>query len=105
MEAHGTSTPVGDPIEAGALARALAVGRKPGARAYVGSVKTNIGHTESAAGIAGLIKTVLCLEHRHIPPHINLERLNPAIDQASLPYEIPTRPTPGPSTRAPPGPV
>ncbi|MBK3585948.1 polyketide synthase, partial [Streptomyces sp. MBT57] len=101
MEAHGTSTPVGDPIEAGALARALAVGRKPGARAYVGSVKTNIGHTESAAGIAGLIKTVLCLEHRHIPPHINLERLNPAIDQASLPYEIPTRPTPWPEHEGP----
>ncbi|MFJ4972580.1 amino acid adenylation domain-containing protein [Streptomyces sp. NPDC088755] len=101
MEAHGTSTPVGDPIEAGALARALAIGRKPGARAYVGSVKTNIGHTESAAGIAGLIKTVLCLEHRHIPPHINLERLNPAIDQTALPYEIPTRPTPWPEHDGP----
>ncbi|MXG26694.1 non-ribosomal peptide synthetase/type I polyketide synthase [Streptomyces sp. YIM 132580] len=101
MEAHGTSTPVGDPIEAGALARALAIGRKPGTRAYVGSVKTNIGHTESAAGIAGLIKTVLCLKHRHIPPHINLERLNPAIDQASLPYEIPTGPTPWPEHDGP----
>ncbi|MGA6174513.1 amino acid adenylation domain-containing protein [Streptomyces sp. NPDC012600] len=101
MEAHGTSTPVGDPIEAGALARALAVGRRPGARAYVGSVKTNIGHTESAAGIAGLIKTVLCLKHRHIPPHINLERLNPAIDRATLPYEIPTRPTPWPEHDGP----
>ncbi|MFJ9977866.1 non-ribosomal peptide synthetase/type I polyketide synthase [Streptomyces cyaneofuscatus] len=101
MEAHGTSTPVGDPIEAGALARALAVGRKPGARAYVGSVKTNIGHTEAAAGIAGLIKTVLSLQHRHIPPHINLERLNPAIDQTTLPYEIPTRPTPWPEHDGP----
>ncbi|MET9927411.1 MULTISPECIES: amino acid adenylation domain-containing protein [unclassified Streptomyces] len=101
MEAHGTSTPVGDPIEAGALARALAIGRTPGARAYVGSVKTNIGHTESAAGIAGLIKTVLCLTHRQIPPHINLERLNPAIDQAALPYEIPTRPTPWPEHDGP----
>ncbi|MEQ4607348.1 ketoacyl-synthetase C-terminal extension domain-containing protein [Streptomyces cavourensis] len=101
MEAHGTSTPVGDPIEANALARALAVGRRPGSRAYVGSVKTNIGHTESAAGIAGLIKTVLSLKHRHIPPHINLERLNPAIDQASLPYEIPTRPTPWPEHDGP----
>ncbi|WP_143665807.1 beta-ketoacyl synthase N-terminal-like domain-containing protein, partial [Streptomyces griseus] len=93
MEAHGTSTPVGDPIEANALARALAIGRAPGARAYVGSVKTNIGHTESAAGIAGLIKTVLSIQHRTVPPHINLENLNPAIDPATLPYEIPTRPT------------
>ncbi|MDJ1642705.1 non-ribosomal peptide synthetase/type I polyketide synthase [Streptomyces pakalii] len=101
MEAHGTSTPVGDPIEANALARALAVGRAPGARAYVGSVKTNIGHTESAAGIAGLIKTVLSIEHRTIPPHINLENLNPAIDPATLPYEIPTRPTAWPAHEGP----
>ncbi|MFE2205919.1 non-ribosomal peptide synthetase/type I polyketide synthase [Streptomyces rubiginosohelvolus] len=101
MEAHGTSTPVGDPIEANALARALAVGRAPGARAYVGSVKTNIGHTESAAGIAGLIKTVLSIEHRTIPPHINLENLNPAIDPAALPYEIPTRPTDWPAHEGP----
>ncbi|AWL84915.1 non-ribosomal peptide synthetase [Streptomyces griseus] len=101
MEAHGTSTPVGDPIEANALARALAVGRAPGAHAYVGSVKTNIGHTESAAGIAGLIKTVLSIEHRTIPPHINLENLNPAIDPATLPYEIPTRPTAWPAHEGP----
>ncbi|MBK3593959.1 MULTISPECIES: non-ribosomal peptide synthetase/type I polyketide synthase [Streptomyces] len=101
MEAHGTSTPVGDPIEANALARALAVGRAPGDRCYVGSVKTNIGHTESAAGIAGLIKTVLCLKHRHIPPHINLERLNPAIDAAALPYEIPRQPTVWPEHEGP----
>ncbi len=101
MEAHGTSTPVGDPIEANALARALAIGRAPGARAYVGSVKTNIGHTESAAGIAGLIKTVLSIEHRTIPPHINLENLNPAIDPATLPYEIPTRPTDWPAHEGP----
>ncbi|MFE4453081.1 amino acid adenylation domain-containing protein [Streptomyces sp. NPDC056796] len=101
MEAHGTSTPVGDPIEASALARALAVGRAPGTRAYVGSVKTNIGHTESAAGIAGLMKTVLSLKHRVIPPHINLENLNPAIDPAALPYEIPTRPTDWPDHEGP----
>ncbi|MFJ6440632.1 amino acid adenylation domain-containing protein [Streptomyces sp. NPDC091649] len=101
MEAHGTSTPVGDPIEANALARALAIGRTPGDRAYVGSVKTNIGHTESAAGIAGLIKTVLSLKHRTIPPHINLENLNPAIDPATLPYEIPTRPTAWPDHEGP----
>ncbi|MGW0881879.1 non-ribosomal peptide synthetase/type I polyketide synthase [Streptomyces sp. NPDC002671] len=101
VEAHGTSTPVGDPIEAAALGRALSVGRKPGASCYVGSVKPNIGHTESAAGIAGLIKAVLCLKHRTIPPHINLGRINPAIDLASLPYEIPARPTDWPEHDGP----
>ncbi|MEV6971950.1 amino acid adenylation domain-containing protein [Kitasatospora sp. NPDC093806] len=101
VEAHGTSTPVGDPIEANALARALAVGRRPGDACYVGSVKTNIGHTESASGLAGLIKSALALKHRLIPPHINLERLNPAIDPATLPYRIPTEPTPWPDHRGP----
>lgn len=101
VEAHGTSTPVGDPIEARALGRVLSVGRKPGAPCYVGSVKTNIGHTESAAGIAGLIKTALSIEHRRIPPHINLETVNPAIDLASLPYEIPTRATEWPEHEGP----
>lgn len=93
VEAHGTSTPVGDPIEANALGTALADGREPGNRCYVGSVKTNIGHTESAAGAAGLIKTALSLRHAQIPPHINLETLNPAIKLAKLPIEIPTRVT------------
>ncbi|MFJ9692148.1 amino acid adenylation domain-containing protein [Kitasatospora sp. NPDC101183] len=89
VEAHGTSTPVGDPIEAAALGRVLGRGRRAGERCYVGSVKTNIGHTEAAAGVAGLIKTALALKHRRIPPHINLERPNPAIDLAALPFEIP----------------
>ncbi|MER7702075.1 amino acid adenylation domain-containing protein [Kitasatospora sp. NPDC097605] len=101
VEAHGTSTPVGDPIEANALARALAVGRRPGDACYVGSVKTNIGHTESASGLAGLIKSALALKHRTIPPHINLETLNPAIDPATLPYGIPTEPTPWPAHDGP----
>ncbi|NUP32421.1 MAG: type I polyketide synthase, partial [Streptomycetaceae bacterium] len=101
VEAHGTSTPVGDPIEAVALGRALATGRTPGAPCYVGSVKTNIGHTESAAGVAGLIKTVLSLEHRTIPPHINLDEINPAIDLPSMPYEIPVEPIPWPETAGP----
>ena len=101
VEAHGTSTPVGDPVEATALGLALAVGRRPGDKCYVGSVKTNIGHTEAASGLAGLIKSALALKHRLIPPHINLERLNPAIDRASLPYEIPTQPTPWPAHEGP----
>ncbi|MFD4775049.1 amino acid adenylation domain-containing protein [Streptomyces sp. NPDC058427] len=101
VEAHGTSTPVGDPIEANALSRALAVGRAPGAACYVGSVKANIGHTESAAGIAGLIKTALALEHRRIPPHINLDTVNPAIDRDSSPYVIPTRVTDWPEHEGP----
>uniref|UniRef100_A8M2E8 Amino acid adenylation domain n=3 Tax=Salinispora arenicola TaxID=168697 RepID=A8M2E8_SALAI len=101
IEAHGTSTPIGDPIEANALSRVLAIGRTPGERCYVGSVKTNIGHTESAAGVAGLIKTALALKHRIIPPHINFERINPAIDEASLSFEIPTEPTPWPRHTGP----
>ncbi|MFF9401831.1 amino acid adenylation domain-containing protein [Streptomyces sp. NPDC014744] len=101
VEAHGTSTPVGDPIEANALSRALAEGRRPGDPCYVGSVKTNIGHTESAAGVAGLIKTVLCLKHRRIPPHINLDRISPAVDATSAPYRIPTEPTDWPAHEGP----
>ncbi|MGI8306317.1 non-ribosomal peptide synthetase/type I polyketide synthase [Saccharopolyspora hattusasensis] len=91
VEAHGTSTPVGDPIEANALGQALWIGRKPGEKCYIGSVKTNIGHTESAAGMAGLIKTALSLKNRKIAPHINLTRINPGIDLAAQPYEIPDR--------------
>ncbi|QWP74771.1 HSAF biosynthetic non-ribosomal peptide synthetase/polyketide synthase [Lysobacter sp. K5869] len=101
MEAHGTSTPVGDPIEAKALGRALAQGREPGSECYVGSVKTNIGHTEAAAGVAGLIKTTLALKHKQIPPHINLQTVNPDIDLASMPYKIPTQLTPWPAHAGP----
>lgn len=101
VEAHGTSTPVGDPIEANALGKALAYGRKPGTKCYVGSVKTNIGHTESAAGVAGLIKSALSLRHKQIPPHINLEKVNPAIDLASLPILIPTGLTKWPDHEGP----
>ena len=74
VEAHGTGTPVGDPIEANALAAALSVDRPAGNTCVIGSVKTNIGHLEAAAGIAGLIKAALCLTHRQIPPHLHLQQ-------------------------------
>ncbi|WP_078857022.1 non-ribosomal peptide synthetase/type I polyketide synthase [Streptomyces sp. NBRC 109706] len=101
VEAHSTSTAVGDPIEAEALSRALAVGRAEGNPAYVGSVKANIGHTESTAGIAGLIKTALALKHGVIPPQINLRTLNPRIDADDLPFRIPREATPWPAHQGP----
>lgn len=93
IEAHGTSTPVGDPIEANALGQVLAQGRKPDDQCFIGSVKTNIGHTEAAAGVAGLIKTVMALKHKVIPPHINLKTINPALNIDDQPFEIPREPT------------
>jgi hybrid polyketide synthase/nonribosomal peptide synthetase FtdB len=90
LEAHGTGTPVGDPIEADSIGRILSLERAPEDLCYVGSVKTNIGHTEAAAGMAGLIKTVMAMRHRAIPPHLHLKRINPKIDLAKAPYTIPT---------------
>jgi acyl transferase domain-containing protein/acyl carrier protein len=79
IEAHGTGTELGDPIECNALDRTYGVGRGSENRIWVGSVKTNIGHLESAAGIAGLIKSVLMLKNRRIAPHLHLNRINPHI--------------------------
>lgn len=78
VEAHGTGTAVGDPIEAGALGRALGRERSSGPLP-IGSIKSNLGHMESAAGMAGLIKAVLVLQHGTIPPSIHSEKLNPAL--------------------------
>jgi acyl transferase domain-containing protein/SAM-dependent methyltransferase/NAD(P)-dependent dehydrogenase (short-subunit alcohol dehydrogenase family)/acyl carrier protein len=92
VEAHGTGTALGDPIEVQAIAAALGDGRTRPIR--IGSVKANIGHLESAAGIAGLIKLVLCLQHREIPPQIHLDSLNPHIPWSELPVSVPTAPQP-----------
>lgn len=88
VEAHGTGTPLGDPIELEALAAVLGE-RRNGARCVVGAVKTNIGHLEPASGMASLIKTALMLERGAIPPHLNLRRINPAIDPDTAPYRFP----------------
>ena len=90
VEAHGTGTPVGDPIEAAALGASSRPGRAPGGACYLGSVKTNIGHLESAAGVAGLIKAALVLEHGRIPPNLHFTRPNEAIDLAALRLVVPT---------------
>ncbi|MBT2425262.1 SDR family NAD(P)-dependent oxidoreductase, partial [Streptomyces sp. ISL-112] len=86
VELHGTGTPVGDPVEAAALGAALGAGagRPAGDTLRVGSVKTNIGHLEGAAGIAGLIKTLLSIHHRRLPASLNFEAPNPAIPLAEL---------------------
>ncbi|KOV10754.1 hypothetical protein ADK60_37065 [Streptomyces sp. XY431] len=84
VELHGTGTEVGDPIEAEALGASLGGGRVPASALAVGSVKTNVGHLEGAAGVVGLIKTVLSIEHRELPASLNFERPNPAIDLDGL---------------------
>jgi acyl transferase domain-containing protein/acyl carrier protein len=87
IEAHGTGTPLGDPIEVNSLEKVFSENRsKP---LYIGSVKTNIEHTESAAGVAGIIKIVLAMQHRKIPPHLNFHELNPEINLDQIPAKIP----------------
>src|SRR5262249_6036855 len=80
--------PLGDPIELAALGSVLSEGREPGRPCALGSVKTNIGHLEAAAGVAGLMKAALALHHRAIPPSLNFTRPNPHVDLAALPLRI-----------------
>jgi acyl transferase domain-containing protein/acyl carrier protein len=96
VEAHGTGTALGDPIEVRALAAVLGPGRTAGQRFLLGSVKTNIGHLEAAAGIAALIKVILSLRHGEIPPHLHLRQPNPHIAWSELPADVPTSLTPWP---------
>lgn len=96
IEAHGTGTSLGDPIELRALHSALCKDRPRSRPLFVGSVKTNIGHLEAAAGIAGLIKTVLALQHKQIPPHLHLRTPTPHFDWENSPIRIPTEKMPWP---------
>ncbi len=90
IEAHGTGTRLGDPIEIDALSRAFKRVASGPSRCAIGSVKTNIGHTLAAAGAAGLIKTLLALHHRTIPPSIHYERPNRHIDFEATPFRVAT---------------
>ncbi|BDT91970.1 polyketide synthase [Nocardia sputorum] len=94
VELHGTGTPAGDPVEAAALGEIYGAGRPAGQPLAVGSVKTNIGHLEGAAGIAGLIKTALCLRHGQLAPSLNFRNPNPRIplDELGLRVQTSTQP-------------
>src|SRR6202790_4181946 len=97
VEAHGTGTAVGDPIEAHALAAALCEDRSEEAPLLIGSVKTNLGHLETAAGVAGLVKALLVLKHGLIPASLHFDTPNPNIDFASLKLRVPTALEPFPA--------
>ncbi|MDF3293942.1 type I polyketide synthase [Streptomyces silvisoli] len=88
IEAHGTATPIGDPIEVKALTRAFRDSTEESGFCAVGAVKSNIGHLESAAGIAGLIKAVLQLRYRKLAPTVHFAEPNPRIDFASTPFYV-----------------
>ncbi|OPX12564.1 type I polyketide synthase [Mycobacterium sp. AT1] len=96
VEAHGTGTPVGDPVEMRALASALAAGRPAGEPLLIGSVKTNIGHLEAGAGVAGLIKTALVLKHGFVPANLHFHTPSGDLDLAELGIDVPTTGRPFP---------
>lgn len=101
VEAHGTGTELGDPVELRALGSVFGGRRVRGRRLRVGSVKTNIGHAEAAAGVAGLIKVALALEHGVIPPHLHLTTPTPHVDWDALAIEVPTTTSQWPRTEEP----
>jgi acyl transferase domain-containing protein/acyl carrier protein len=101
VEAHGTGTPLGDPIEAQSLVTVFGAKRQQGTPLVVGSSKTNIGHLEAAAGVAGVIKTILSLENEQLPPHLHFQQLNPRISWGGLDVVIPTAARPWPRNGRP----
>ena len=88
VEAHGTGTMIGDPVEIGALADVMGPGRSPDRPLRVASIKGNLGHTESASGVAGLINACLAIRHRTLPPQLHFETPNPIIPWAEIPIEV-----------------
>lgn len=90
VEAHGTGTIIGDPIEVAALTRAFRSSTERNGFCAIGSVKTNVGHLDAAAGVAGFIKTILALENRQIPPSLNFAKPNPLIDFERSPFYVNT---------------
>jgi acyl transferase domain-containing protein/acyl carrier protein len=94
VETHGTGTSLGDPIEIQALGKVMRDGHSEENPVIIGSVKTNVGHLESAAGVAGLIKLVLTLQHGEVPPHLHLQKPNPYIAWDEYPVRIPRTLTP-----------
>jgi acyl transferase domain-containing protein/thioesterase domain-containing protein/acyl carrier protein len=90
IEAHGTGTPLGDPIEIAALTKAFRGGTDKNGFCAIGSVKTNVGHLDPAAGVAGFIKTVLALHHKRLPPSLNFNTPNPEIDFENTPFFVNT---------------
>ncbi|HTD55061.1 MAG TPA: acyltransferase domain-containing protein, partial [Silvibacterium sp.] len=98
VEAHGTGTAVGDPIEAHALSEALCANRLAETPLLIGSVKTNLGHLETAAGLAGLLKAMLVIKHGQIPASLHFQTPNPRIDFAALKLRVPTSLEPFPQT-------
>ncbi len=101
VEAHGTGTSLGDAIEARALGAVVGQGRPPESPCRIGSVKTNIGHLEAAAGVAGLIKVALCLKHKKLPPSLHFTQANPHIPFADLGLEVQAALTSWPDTEQP----
>jgi acyl transferase domain-containing protein/acyl carrier protein len=101
VEAHGTGTSLGDPIEMEALAAALARNRPTERPLLVGALKSNIGHAESASGIAGLIKTVMAIRHGAVPPTLHLNNPSPKIAWSEIAVRVPTQLTPWPQSPAP----
>ena len=101
VEAHGTGTAIGDPVEASALGQVYGAARSPDHPLPIGSVKSNLGHLETASGMAGLVKTLLVLKHGQIPPTLHCQKLNPKIDFTALNLQVVTRSQSLPSSDRP----